>query len=161
METQPDTTATSTPTSRPNPPHDPPGGDLPETGPRAPRPHWADLFQRRLRLALGDLRLPLPTDWLVVGDDGTVTFKNLDRLPADRLVLALEAGGVRCRACGGGRPISDEALAVSRAVLGGGLVAVLDLPDGDVAREVDTLATSALEGHLERRLRSVRVLHGA
>jgi len=91
METQPDTTATSTPTSRPNPPHDPPGGDLPEPGPRAPRPHWADLFQRRLRLALGDLRLPLPTDWLVVGDDGTVTFKDLGRLPADRLVLALEA----------------------------------------------------------------------
>ena len=26
---------------------------------------------------------------------------------------------------------------------------------------VDTLATAALEGHLERRLRSVRVLHGA
>jgi len=81
--------------------------------------------------------------------------------PDGDLVLALEAGGVRCRTCGGGRPISDEALAVSRAVLGGGLVAVLDLPDGDVAREVDTLATAALEGHLERRLRSVRVLHGA
>jgi len=75
--------------------------------------------------------------------------------------LALEAGGVRCRSCGGGRPVSDQALAVARAVLGGGLVAVLDLPEGEVTREVDALATSALETHLERRLRSVRVLHGA
>jgi hypothetical protein len=78
-------------TPRTRPPHDPPGGDTPDVGPPAPRPLWAEKFQRRLRLALGDLRLPLPADWLVVGDDGTVTFKDLGRLPADRLVLALEA----------------------------------------------------------------------
>ena len=77
------------------------------------------------------------------------------------VALALEAGGVRCRTCGGGRPVSDQALAVARAVLGGGLVAALDLPEGDVTHEVDSIATAALEGHLERRLRSVRVLHGA
>jgi hypothetical protein len=57
--------------------------------------------------------------------------------------------------------VSDQALAVARAVLGGGLVAALDLPEGDVTHEVDSIATAALEGHLERRLRSVRVLHGA
>jgi len=73
--------------------------------------------------------------------------------------FAVEAGGVRCRPCGGGRAISDEALAVCRAVLGGGLAVVLDLPDGDVTREVDALATAVVEAHLERRLRSVRVLH--
>jgi DNA repair protein RecO (recombination protein O) len=73
--------------------------------------------------------------------------------------FAVEAGGVRCRSCGGGRSISDEALAVCRAVLGGGLSVVLDLPDGDVTREVDSLATAIVEAHLERRLRSVRVLH--
>jgi len=73
--------------------------------------------------------------------------------------FAVEAGGVRCRSCGGGRTISNEALAVCRAVLGGGLSAVLDVPDGDVAREVDTLAIAAVEAHLERRLRSVSVLH--
>jgi DNA repair protein RecO (recombination protein O) len=75
--------------------------------------------------------------------------------------FAVEAGGVRCRSCGGGRTISNEALAVCRAVLGGGLSAVLDVPDGDVAREVDTLAVAAVEAHLERRLRSVSVLHAA
>ena len=73
--------------------------------------------------------------------------------------MALEAGGLRCRSCGGGRPVSDEALAVSRAVLGGGLNAALDLPEGNVTHEVESLATAALESHLERRLRSLHVLH--
>jgi DNA repair protein RecO (recombination protein O) len=73
--------------------------------------------------------------------------------------LATEAGGVRCRSCGAGRRVSDEALAVGRAVLGGGLNAALALPEGPVTHEVDALATAALEVHLERRLRVVNVLH--
>lgn len=72
--------------------------------------------------------------------------------------LAIEAGGVRCRSCGGGRPVSDEALAVSRAVLGGGLNTALALPDSSVTHEVASIATSALEAHIERRLRSLHVL---
>lgn len=77
------------------------------------------------------------------------------------LALALEAGGVRCRSCGGGRPVTDQALSVCRAVLGGGLNAVLDLPEGAVTHEVDAVATAALELHIERRLRSLKVLHDA
>ena len=77
------------------------------------------------------------------------------------LALALEAGGVRCRSCGGGRPVSDQALAVSRAVLGGGLKVALSLPEGAVTHEVEAIATTALELHIERRLRSLRVLHDA
>lgn len=77
------------------------------------------------------------------------------------MALALEAGGVRCRSCGGGRPVTDQALAVCRAVLGGGLKAVLDLPEGAVTHEVDAVATAALELHIERRLRSLKVLHDA
>lgn len=75
------------------------------------------------------------------------------------LALALDVGGLRCRSCGGGRRISDEALAVSRAVLGGGLNAALDLPDGAVTHEVESIATSAIETHIERRLRALHVLH--
>lgn len=75
------------------------------------------------------------------------------------LAVALEAGGVRCRSCGGGRRVSDEALAVSRAVLGGGLSMALGLPEGAVTHEVEALATGALEAHVERRLRSLQVLH--
>jgi DNA repair protein RecO (recombination protein O) len=73
--------------------------------------------------------------------------------------LAMEAGGIRCRACGGGRSLTDEALAVSRAVLGGGLNAALALPDGAVTHEVESLATTLLESHLERRLRAAHVMH--
>lgn len=75
------------------------------------------------------------------------------------LYWALEAGGVRCGSCGGGRPVSEPALAVTRAVLGGGLKAVLNLPEDAVTHEVEGLATGALEAHIERRLRSLRVLH--
>ena len=74
-------------------------------------------------------------------------------------LMALEAGGVRCSSCGGGRPISDDALNVSRAVLGGGLNAVLSLPEGAVTHEVESFATSALETHIERRLRALHLLH--
>jgi DNA repair protein RecO (recombination protein O) len=74
-------------------------------------------------------------------------------------LLALEEGGVRCRSCGGGRVVSDQALSVGRAVLGGGLNAVLSLPEGSVTHEVEAYATTALESHIERRLRSLRLLH--
>ena len=77
------------------------------------------------------------------------------------MISALEAGGVRCTSCGGGRPVSPEALSVSRAVLGGGLNAVLTLPEGPVTYEVESLATKALEAHIERRLRALRLLHEA
>lgn len=73
--------------------------------------------------------------------------------------LALVEGGVRCRSCGGGRAVSDQALSVSRAVLGGGLNTVLTLPEGAVTHEVEAIATSALEAHIERRLRALRLLH--
>ncbi len=79
----------------------------------------------------------------------------------ETLAWAVEAGGVRCGGCGGGRRVSDTALAVGRAVLGGGMNAVLDLPEDPVTHEVEALATASLEAHLERRLRASRVLHGA
>ena len=44
-------------------------------------------------------------------------------------------------------------------MLGGGLNAVLALPEGAVTHEVETIATRALEQHVERRLRSLRLLH--
>jgi DNA repair protein RecO (recombination protein O) len=72
---------------------------------------------------------------------------------------ALEAGGVRCGSCGGGRTVSEAALAVSRAVLSGGLNAVLDLPEDAVTHEVEGLATTALEAHVERRFKALRVMH--
>jgi DNA repair protein RecO (recombination protein O) len=77
----------------------------------------------------------------------------------DRLFWAPEVGGLRCGSCGGGRVISDETLALARAVLGGGLNAVLDLPAGSAVHDVEALASTLLETHIERRLRAIRVMH--
>jgi DNA repair protein RecO (recombination protein O) len=77
-------------------------------------------------------------------------------------VVALDTleGGVICRTCrpAAGRRLSPEALALVRRILGGDLAGALTTPDGPVAAEVTELATSALEGHLERRLRVPRLL---
>ena len=70
----------------------------------------------------------------------------------------LGEGGALCRACRRGVPVTPEALSVVRRILGGGLAGVLDEPPGPVTVEVETLATTALEHHLERRLRSVHLL---
>lgn len=72
--------------------------------------------------------------------------------------MAINSGGVRCQSCGGGKPVSAEALEVCRAVLDGGLMRVLDLPASSVTREVDSLAITLLESHVERRMRSLRLL---
>ena len=65
-------------------------------------------------------------------------------------------GGVLCRTCRRGRPISAPALELVRRILGGGLASALAEPDGPLAGEVTDLATEAMEAHLDRRLRSLR-----
>ena len=70
----------------------------------------------------------------------------------------LDQGGVLCRNCRRGAPITDEALLLLRRLLGGELAAVLREPVSRATHEVDDLAVRAMEHHLERRLRSVEVL---
>ena len=72
--------------------------------------------------------------------------------------IDVHSGGVLCRDCRQGRPISPEALDTLRRMLGGQLAAVLRQPAGETTGEVAALATAAMEAHLERRLRSVTVL---
>jgi DNA repair protein RecO (recombination protein O) len=72
----------------------------------------------------------------------------------------LNEGGTLCRSCRSGVPISPEALELLRMVLGGRLAAALALPESPATREVEQLATRAMEHHLERRLRSVGVIDG-
>ncbi len=67
----------------------------------------------------------------------------------------LAEGGVLCRACRSGVPLSPEALGLLRAILGGRLNAALDVPSSPATHEVCVLATRAMEHHLERRLRAV------
>lgn len=81
---------------------------------------------------------------------------------ADELVaFDVDAGGALCRTCRTGIPISAEALDLARRILGGGLSGALDEPAGPAVHENETVATRALEHHLERRLRSIRVLDRA
>lgn len=77
--------------------------------------------------------------------DDLVSFEPLD-------------GGVRCRADRSGLPVGPEALALVRAILGGGLVAALEVPASPVSQQVELLATRAFEHHAERRLRAAGLL---
>jgi DNA repair protein RecO (recombination protein O) len=76
----------------------------------------------------------------------------------DLVAFELGQGGVLCRSCRQGMPVSADALALVRRILGGDLTRVLDEPDGPTALEVRALASYAMEFHLERRIRSLHVL---
>lgn len=79
--------------------------------------------------------------------------------PAVELVaFDLALGGVLCRDCRQGRPISPEAIALVRRILEGGLTGALNEPASPVTSEVAALAAWSIEQHLERRLRSLHVL---
>lgn len=67
----------------------------------------------------------------------------------------LQEGGVLCRSCRSGGPISAPALDLMRAILGGRLHEALATPESPATHEVGVLATKALEHHIERRLRAV------
>jgi len=64
-------------------------------------------------------------------------------------------GGVMCRACRSGVPISPAALGIMRDILGGHLNEALSLDESPATHEVSGLATRALEHHIERRLKAV------
>jgi DNA repair protein RecO (recombination protein O) len=70
----------------------------------------------------------------------------------------LNEGGALCRDCRKGSALSPEALGLMRLVLGGGLRRALDEPESAATRQVEALATEAVEHFLERRLRSVPLI---
>jgi DNA repair protein RecO (recombination protein O) len=67
----------------------------------------------------------------------------------------LNEGGVLCRSCRSGQAISAGALAILREILGGQLVQALAREESPITHEVSSLATRALEFHIERRLKAV------
>jgi len=72
----------------------------------------------------------------------------------------IESGGLLCRTCRRGTPVSGEAVELLQSILGGrlseSLASVLEVTPA--VHEVEALATRTVEHHLERRLRSVNVL---
>ncbi len=76
--------------------------------------------------------------------------------PGTQLVaFDFNEGGVLCRACRSGSSISPAALGIMRDILGGRLNEALTLEESPATHEVGSLATRALEHHIERRLRAV------
>ncbi|MHB1774367.1 MAG: DNA repair protein RecO [Acidimicrobiales bacterium] len=69
-------------------------------------------------------------------------------------------GGLLCRRCRRGRPVSPAALGVLRQVLGGSLGSVLAGPAPGCVDELTALATEAMEAHLDHRLRAMRSVAG-
>jgi DNA repair protein RecO (recombination protein O) len=70
----------------------------------------------------------------------------------------IHEGGALCRNCRRGVALGPEALGLMRRILGGDLAAALSEGEGPVVHQVALVASTALETHLERRLRSLRVL---
>jgi DNA repair protein RecO (recombination protein O) len=67
-------------------------------------------------------------------------------------------GGALCREHRRGPALEPGALDLIRRILGGDLAAVLQEPPGRPAAAASGLATTALEAHIERRLRTVHLL---
>lgn len=74
---------------------------------------------------------------------------------AQFVAFDLNEGGVLCRSCRSGQAISPGALAILREILGGQLVQALARDESPITHEVSSLATRALEFHIERRLKAV------
>jgi len=79
----------------------------------------------------------------------------------DLVAFDLTQGGVLCRSCRQGIAVSPDALALLRRTLGGDLARVLREPSSPATYELEHLADESLEVHLERRLRSRRILDRA
>ncbi len=77
---------------------------------------------------------------------------------AELVAFDLTEGGALCRSCRSGVPVSPEALALLRRILGGDVTSVLSEPASVAGFEVGQLATRALETVLERRLKAQGVL---
>lgn len=69
-------------------------------------------------------------------------------------------GGFLCRACRSGRAVEPDTVALVRQILGGQLRLALAQPASRATAEVERIATTALEYHLDRRLRSAHTSSG-
>ncbi len=80
--------------------------------------------------------------------------------PDDYPAFDVANGGVLCPSCAvlGGVRCSPVVLDLVRMILGGELTRALQMPVGPATREVERLAVTVLEYHLERRLRSAALL---
>lgn len=129
----------------------------------------ADLY----RMLLGALRSLVSADspllvagfyWKLLSQEGFHPVLDVcASCGADGPLVAFELseGGALCPSCRRGLAVTPEALALLREVLGGGLARALKEPPSQVTVDVEDLAIRAVEGHLERRLRTARAWTGS
>jgi len=79
--------------------------------------------------------------------------------PGPLVAFDPDRGGMLCVTHRQGLALSPEAVTLVAQILGGGLGQALAQPPSSTTREVDRLATAAMEHHLERRLRTNVALH--
>ncbi|MGI9599176.1 MAG: DNA repair protein RecO [Acidimicrobiales bacterium] len=87
--------------------------------------------------------------------DACVRCGSTDNLVA----IQIHEGGVLCRNCPSGEPISDSARMALKNVFDGRIRHVLDTTPVEIAQELETIAARLIEQHIERRLRSSAVLY--
>jgi DNA repair protein RecO (recombination protein O) len=73
--------------------------------------------------------------------------------------IDVSSGGVRCRTHFSGRHLSAGAATILQQVLGGQLAWALNQPAVPATWEVQEIAQQAMEHHLEREIRSLKVAH--
>jgi DNA repair protein RecO (recombination protein O) len=127
---------------------------------REPQPHLYRMVVGALR-TIGERSGPLVVPafyWKLLAAEGVAP--ELDacvRCGEESPLVAfdMDQGGVLCRACRTGAPLSEDALELMRMILGGRLNDALAVPASSTTHEVASHATRALEHHIERRLRTV------
>lgn len=128
---------------------------------RSPSPHLYRMLVgalRQLNVAYSELLLPA-FQLRLLEEDGVgprVERCVVCDTPDDLVAIDVQAGGVQCRQHRRGVSVSLPALSVLRDVLNGRIVSLLnrrDLPV-EAVREVVSYGRSAMEHHLERRIRS-------
>lgn len=82
------------------------------------------------------------------------------RCGSDAALVAfnLSEGGLLCANCRRGQAVSQDFVTLARMILRGGLSTALKEPESPATAELERVALSAVEQHLDRRLRSARHL---
>lgn len=102
--------------------------------------------------------------WKLLAEEGVQPELEVCVACGDRTELVafdVDEGGALCRSCRSGATLSADALHLLRLIFSGGLVQVLSQRHSEATDEIEALATSAMEHHLERRLKSPRALDSA
>lgn len=129
---------------------------------REPVPQLFELLMRALHF-LNDSKSPLLLAaffWRLISVEGSMP--QVDRCVVCEGDTGLEyfdvvEGGVHCRSCRSGVPVSSAALSIVGLIVGGRMNEALALEESSAVHEVNRLAMEAMESLLERRLKSLGV----